>query len=227
MSLYFIDYENVNESGLEGIDRLSPEDLVVIFYSDGIKSVPMGRTVELVRSRAEVSFIRIEKTGKNYLDFQLATYMGYLIGCGKGKSTVIVSKDTGFDSVVNFWKGRGIAAVRRPSIAASKESVETKETAAELPAEPIEGSEAETAPQPEKAKAPSLPEAYRKKVRAAVKADRLSPGTYSAIYKELLESASKTALNNALVRQLGNPKGGIVYNHIKDIYEELQAAKQA
>lgn len=68
-------------------------------------------------SKAAIEYIETHKVAKNYLDFQLATYLGFLIGKGEKGPVYIISQDTGFDSIVDFWRGRNIEAFRQPSIA--------------------------------------------------------------------------------------------------------------
>jgi len=46
---------------------------------------------------------------KNSLDFQLVTYIGWLIAKHADVSYVIVTNDNGFKSVVTFWKKREVA----------------------------------------------------------------------------------------------------------------------
>ncbi len=49
------------------------------------------------------------KTGKaNALDFQLVTYLGYLIAMAPKNNYYIVSQDKGFKSACQFWKERGL-----------------------------------------------------------------------------------------------------------------------
>ena len=69
--------------------------------------------------------IRFEESyeGTNALDFQLVSYMGYLMGCAGSFSEnkcdaasaescadeyIIMSNDTGYDPAVRFWKDKGI-----------------------------------------------------------------------------------------------------------------------
>ena len=53
MSTYLVDYENVNEIGLEGIHQLNEADKVFVFYSARIKTIPLERSIELIRSKAK------------------------------------------------------------------------------------------------------------------------------------------------------------------------------
>lgn len=70
-------------------------------------------------------------------------------------------------------------------------------------------------------KSPSdLPENWRKKVRAAVKSDKLAPSSYSIVYKAIATSKTKIELNNRFVKAFQTPKGSNIYNHVKEIYEQ-------
>ena len=276
MSIYLIDYENVHESGLSGIKDLPEGDRVIVFYGDKIKSISFDVHVQMVNSKAVVEFIETHKTAKNYLDFQLGTYLGYLIGRGSHDRVVIVSHDTGFDSVVDFWKERGTDICRRELISDQKAAApapaqekngtkksgtqKTRKSAAqktkgaaeeprkERPApEPVKPAadlasdeeiqtKTDTAASdiPQKAKKQEmkqesqkrsdLPEAYRKKVRAALRSDKLSSGNYTTIYRAISGSKDKLSLNNTLVKAYGSEKGGEVYNRIRDIFAEYQAS---
>ena len=129
MSVYLIDYENVGVGGLSGITQLSSGDRVILFYGSNTKTIPFERMVEISRSSARVEFIKTERVAKNYLDFQLTTYLGYLIGQGNPGPYLIISKDTGYDSACDFWRGRNITISRQEAL----EEVKT-ENAANVPA---------------------------------------------------------------------------------------------
>ncbi len=133
MCIYLVDYENVNYAGIEGIAGLEAEDIVYIFYNEQIKTMPFSAGVDLAKAKARTEFISIKKTGKNYLDFQLATLLGYFIGKNESIKAVIISNDTGFDSVVDFWKSKNADVCRKSSI--SKKKSETKPAALKQAAE--------------------------------------------------------------------------------------------
>lgn len=50
----------------------------------------------------------IKTTGKNSLDFQLPTYLGYIIAKESNKEFTVISNDEGFNSIIKFWKSRNI-----------------------------------------------------------------------------------------------------------------------
>lgn len=209
MSVYLVDYENVSVLGVDGVKDLKASDKVYIFYGENIKTIPFDKSIELVKSKAQIEFIETKKVGKNYLDFQLATYLGYLIGNGEKGNVRIISKDTGFDSIVDFWKARNINICRKSSIkgdeAISIEQVVKKKTVSTT-----------------QVTNKTVPEQYRKKIRQAIKKEKLAPSSYTIIYKAIEESKNKLQLNNTLVKSFESTKGGRIYNDIKDIFEEYK-----
>ncbi|MBP5469427.1 MAG: hypothetical protein J6Z11_09300, partial [Candidatus Riflebacteria bacterium] len=84
------------------------DDKVCIFHS-GLKEISLEITEEIATTKAEINFININKPSnstKNYLDFQLSTYLGYLIASTGNANIYIVTKDNGYNSVINFWKNK-------------------------------------------------------------------------------------------------------------------------
>lgn len=209
MGIYLVDYENVHNDGVTDIQKLSASDRVVIFYGDSIKSIPFETHVEMMASKAAIEYIETHKVAKNYLDFQLATYLGFLIGKGEKGPVYIISQDTGFDSIVDFWRGRNIEAFRQPSIASPSTPKDVS----------LKKGTSTKKKKPEKKK---LPEAIRKKIRTELKDEKLPAGKYTSIYKAVEESENKLALNNALVKTFDTTIGSKIYNHIKKIYEDYQ-----
>ncbi|MBR4759379.1 MAG: hypothetical protein IK078_04435 [Lachnospiraceae bacterium] len=117
MSLYLVDYENTGVRGIAGIEQLRPMDRLIILYGPKTGSVPFEDMVRITSSPAAVEFVRTTKTAKNYLDFQLTTYLGYLIAQRSDDEYVIVSRDSGFDSCVDFWTEREIKIIRVNNLA--------------------------------------------------------------------------------------------------------------
>lgn len=122
MSIYLVDYENVNADGFKGIEQLGKEDSVYIFYTTNAGSITFEIHKKLIESSAEMKYFSVS-TGKNALDFQLAMFAGYLLGKGIKQNIYIISNDKGFDSNVSFYDKYLIAedvdVVRHTSIAAS------------------------------------------------------------------------------------------------------------
>ena len=104
MSVYLIDYENVKN--LSGIGKLSENDVAVIFYSKNANALTFETHRELQASKARIEYKCVEVGGKNALDFQLSSYLGYVVKSCEGKDCriCVVSKDKGFNFPVSFWK---------------------------------------------------------------------------------------------------------------------------
>ena len=106
MNYFLVDYENVKTQGLNGVNKLSEEDTVCIFYSENADSLTFGLHRRLNESKANILFQRVEVGLKNALDFQLSSYLGYLIheNIDNPYNYFIVTKDKGYESLITYWK---------------------------------------------------------------------------------------------------------------------------
>lgn len=116
MAIYFIDYENVHVDGLNGVAKLGEDDSVCIFYSEKANSLTFGLHRRLIESKAHIEYIKVSLGAPNSLDFQLTSILGYKIAKEENKEYIIVSKDRGFDSTVEFWTKKKIKISRVESI---------------------------------------------------------------------------------------------------------------
>ena len=112
MALYLVDYENTGVRGINGIEGLRSFDRLIILYGPKTGSVPFEDMVKITSSPAALEFIKTTKTAKNYLDFQLVSYLGYLIAEKAAEQYYIVSRDSGFDSAVDLWTERSVSVKR-------------------------------------------------------------------------------------------------------------------
>lgn len=98
---YLIDFENVHDGGLSGIHSLNEEDCVYILYTENANKLILDYLLDI-----RVPFV-VKKVanGKQSLDMHLVSFLGYLIGCepDEGRQYAIVSHDTDFDNVCQFW----------------------------------------------------------------------------------------------------------------------------
>ena len=104
MTVYLVDFENVRSGGLRGVEELSEGDKVVIFYSKNADAITFDVHMLLSKSKAEIETFRILRGGRNSLDFQLSTYLGYLVMENCYKNIVIISQDKGFLCATSFWE---------------------------------------------------------------------------------------------------------------------------
>lgn len=104
--LFLIDFENVGCTGMRGCEYLNEQDHVIIFYSDAKKNVQRRYLEAVTDSGCVFEICKLCKTGKNALDFYIATRLGELIGEGYQGVSVIVSNDHGFQAVRDYWEKR-------------------------------------------------------------------------------------------------------------------------
>lgn len=100
--VFLIDYENVNSAGLQGIGQVEPEDRVILFYSHTANTLSFELMDEMLSANVVPERVLLSHTGKNALDFQLVTFLGYLIARGQADEYFIISKDEGYRSAIDF-----------------------------------------------------------------------------------------------------------------------------
>lgn len=131
MAFYLVDYENVNIDGMQGIELLSSNDEVIIFYSEHADRLTFDLHQKIIATEAKVLYTKVGACKKNALDFQLVTYLGYLVALHPGAQFYIVSRDNGYKNVVNFWLEKQIELVQIGEInqvqAQSEVQVQTQE----------------------------------------------------------------------------------------------------
>ena len=103
MKAYLIDFENVKSKGLTGIEQLSPDDKVIIFYSENSDTISFEMHRKVMTSEADIEYLKVRVGGKNALDFQLSTLLGYLLAKELYTHIFIISGDKGFDKLHDFW----------------------------------------------------------------------------------------------------------------------------
>lgn len=137
---FLVDSENVNDNWLMLFDMADEDDEIIVFYT---KKSPHMSYMSVIRLMENNKInIRFEESyeGTNALDFQLVSYMGYLMGCASSFSEnkcdaasaescadeyIIMSNDTGYDPAVRFWKDKGFA-VRRFNVNFCKQAVQRR-----------------------------------------------------------------------------------------------------
>lgn len=139
---FLVDSENVNDNWLMLFDMADEDDEIVVFYTKKSPHMSYMSVIRLIENN-KIN-IRFEECyeGTNALDFQLVSYMGYLMGCGGACSEnecdaasaetgadeyIIMSNDTGYDPAVRFWKDKGYA-VRRFNVNFCKQAVQRRKS---------------------------------------------------------------------------------------------------
>ena len=95
-----------NKAGKEG-----EGDTAILFSSDESPKAILDRLEAMERRGVALKFRRCA-SGRNGLDFQLSSELGYLFGTGAGKEFYILSDDTGYDVLREYWAPSGASVSR-------------------------------------------------------------------------------------------------------------------
>jgi hypothetical protein len=110
MNHVFVDFENVHEVDPAVIGAKSVSLTLLL----GARQTRLNATLveRLLENAATVQLVRLTSSGKNALDFALAYYMGRAAMADPTGCFHIVSKDTGFEPLIEHLQSRHIRAQR-------------------------------------------------------------------------------------------------------------------
>lgn len=110
-----IDYENVQP---ESVSVLNQENVkVFVFLGENQTKLPVS-IVSVLQSMGErAEYVQISGKGSNALDFHIAYYIGKLVAAQPTACFHIVSKDTGFDPLIQYLKRNKTLAFRVKDVA--------------------------------------------------------------------------------------------------------------
>ena len=109
MAFYLIDFENTKN--ISSLSDLSDQDTIIFFYSQNANSLSFDLHIELNKSTANKKYFLAQCGGKNALDFQLSSYVGYLISAYPNEKIIIISNDKGFGYLLSFWQEQGFTNI--------------------------------------------------------------------------------------------------------------------
>lgn len=103
MAVYLVDFENVHSEGLTGVEKLGENDECYIFYSVNACSLSFDLHQKIIESKAKFYYKMVDAHGKNALDFQLVTFLGYLVAKHPDEHFYVVSGDKMFCCATDYW----------------------------------------------------------------------------------------------------------------------------
>ena len=124
----FVDFENVQEIDFAALGN-KPATYTLLLGAKQTR-LDAGLVEELMKHAGMVELIRLASSGKNALDFALAYYVGRAAVVDPTGYFHIVSKDQGFDPLIEHLKSRHIRAQRHDSFSTLSFSVRPKAPAA-------------------------------------------------------------------------------------------------
>ncbi len=99
-----IDYENVQPDLLPLLNRAHMR--VIVFVGAAQKSIPFEFASAMQRLGSRATYVKLSGNGSNALDFHIAFYAGVLAARDPDAHIHIISKDTGFDPLIQHIQSR-------------------------------------------------------------------------------------------------------------------------
>ena len=208
MNYFLVDYENVKVSGFDGLTALTEKDVVIIFYSEKADNMTFGLYKRINESKANFQFQKVTVGEKNALDFQLCTYLGYLIRDNMAENKInnecvyyIVSNDKGYIVLSEYWKRKGINVTTVGNLKKSQ-------------AKPPEENKA--LPTPTKANISELEQKLK-----TILPDKTD---VAEVAKIINHYKTKQGVNNGLTKKFPTQKVGHIYKAIKPLIADKKGS---
>ena len=209
MNYFLVDYENVNLAGFNGIAALDENSTEIIFYSANADSMTFGLHRRINESKAKFQFQKVSVGEKNALDFQLCSYLGFLIRdtapvdeTAEKSDYYIVSNDHGYAVLSEYWKRRGFNVMMVENLAKNPVKIVNE----------IKPTSPTTPPKPPK----SDNKNFENKLAAAL------PGKVdvSEVMKIIKRCHTKQEIHNELNKKFTSQKDGTIYKAIKSLLKD-------
>ena len=110
-----IDYENIQPQNIALLNGHPFQ--VIVFVGANQTKIPFDLASALQKLGDRASYIKIDGNGQNALDFHIAFYIGQMAERDPNSFFHIISKDTGFDPLINHLKQKKILAQRNTDLA--------------------------------------------------------------------------------------------------------------
>lgn len=109
-NVVLIDFESVQPAQLAALDH--EHFKVIVFVGANQARIPFETVDALQRMGSRAEYIKIAGSGPNALDFHIAFYIGQLAAADPSTYFHIISKDKGFDPLIQHLKAKKILAAR-------------------------------------------------------------------------------------------------------------------
>ncbi|MCI8329598.1 MAG: iron ABC transporter substrate-binding protein [Oscillibacter sp.] len=118
--IFLVDGDNNIGTGLKGIDMLSCQDTVLIFYQKGLALTKIQKLC--AGTAADVQYVESVRGGKNSIDFQIITELGVLVGKREADYAYVISQDKGYAASIDALQARYANAFQEVALRPSIES---------------------------------------------------------------------------------------------------------
>lgn len=200
--LFLVDTENIGPWN-DFLGDAKKSDKVILFYSPATPAVPVGVLDALSQQGVKLEFVACA-AGHNAMDFQLSTMLGALIATQAAPEYVIISADTGYDPIINFWKNRGITISRVPQTESMTQKLVQQAEASKDGHHPDD----------------ELKKTYKQYLYdVGIKDPSLQTKLTDILYNGMSQSAAirKNCIYKALLKLFGQTKGINIYHQIQPV----------
>ena len=104
-NVYLVDSENIGASWSQLLASMSKEDRMYVFYTDKSPYISYENLLQVIAHCEIPVFLKCYE-GKNALDFQLVSELGFKLCQDPEAEFIIVSDDYGYDAAVRYWSER-------------------------------------------------------------------------------------------------------------------------
>ena len=230
---FFVDYENVNKGGLNGICNLSENDCVKIYYSDNAQTLSWGLHRRINASSAKFIYAKIDTYGiENAIDIHIILDVKQAYLSHKDTAFYIISNDRDFDKAIEDYCKKGIN-VKRISQVCDSYHTNASQTANKPAAKPKAAKTVvvkAVKPVVSKAAAGKEPDKREQAIRSVF-------GMYfnESPYKEhkeqiirlLLNARDRQSLNNELTKVIPSSSIPKLRTQLKDVFSALPSCPSA
>lgn len=117
----FVDFENVQTLNFTGFGERVVK--LTLFLGEKQKRLDTNLVEQLLQHAANVEMVRLTSVGKNALDFTLSYYLGRAASSEPRGFFHVISKDKGFDPLIEHLKRRHVKAWRHADFSAAIEQI--------------------------------------------------------------------------------------------------------
>lgn len=189
-TILLIDFENLQTVSLESIDPQTTE--AWFFVGESQHKVPFTLVQSTQHFGDSLKWVKIEGNGKNNLDFHIAFELGRIAASGhEGAEVYILSKDKGYDPVINYSQRFGLRVKRIVNLSqmpSSRQSAPRSKYTESVVANLVKIASA---------KRPRTRASLEKHLKSAFQG-KISPGDIDTVIEELFLNETVSERNNRL-----------------------------
>jgi hypothetical protein len=185
-----IDFENVQKIDLGLVDTQDTE--IIIFVGKSQSKIPFALVQKTQKLGDRVRWLKIAGDGKNNLDFHIAFELGRLREKhARDTSFVILSKDSGYDSLIRYVSESGVPVKRIANLA------ELSDSKKQLPRSRFTQDVLANLGKISSKKLPRTRGTLKKHIESLLR-DRANPGEIDEIIEEMFVTGRVSEANNRL-----------------------------